>query len=350
MGSDAIRVLLVGTGVRGRHWLRALGAEPRCRVTALADPNADNLARAATLVDGAAQFSNLDEALAHAPVDVVILATPPDGHRAQCGAIFARGLPVLCEKPLTLDFAEAVAIVREAEQLKARLTVGLNFRYLGVTQATLALLREGQLGQTAFALFEYVRQRDGRAPNINKYPLTMEQPMLWEQSIHHFDLMRFCYQSDVKAVQATTWNPPWSMYRSDSNVAAIFEFQSGLIANYFGTWQAGWNHFDFQWRTDCTEGVIVQRQQFGELFSAPRTAPDLVPVPLPPHEDWFTDAVGLLDAFLTAVLSGAPMPCDGADHLKSLALVVACIESSTAGQRIQMSDLYTRYGVPTTWL
>ena len=39
--------------------------------------------------------------------------------------------------------------------------------------------------------------------------------MLWEQSIHHFDLMRYCYQAEVRSVQATTWNPPWSLYRDE---------------------------------------------------------------------------------------------------------------------------------------
>jgi predicted dehydrogenase len=343
-------VVLGGLGVRGRHWLRVLLAGEGCAVAALVDPKPENLARAQAEAPEAAAFADLEQALEAVRADTLVLATPPDGHRAQAQAAFARGLPLLCEKPLTLDLAEAVAIVREAEQAQGRLTVGLNFRYLGVTKALCALLQEGRFGSPAFSLFSYLRQRDGRAPNLNKYPLTMDQPMLWEQSIHHFDLMRFCYQAEVRSVQASTWNPPWSMYRDDSNVAAILEFENGIVVNYLGTWQAGWDaQFDFKWRTDCTEGVIVQRHQFGELLAARRDAPALEAVPLPPHVDWITDTSGLWQAFAAAVRAGGPMPCSGQDHLKSLALVVACIESSTGGGRVDMKELYTRHGIPAAW-
>ena len=33
---------------------------------------------------------------------------------------------------------------------------------------------------------------------LNKYPLFMKHPMLWEQSIHHFDLIRFIFKSNIK--------------------------------------------------------------------------------------------------------------------------------------------------------
>lgn len=350
MSRKPLRVILAGLGVRGRHWLRVLLADERCYVAALVDPQADNLARAAADAPQAATLADLDDSLAAVNADAVVLATPPDGHRAQASAVFARGLPLLCEKPLTLDLAEAAAIVAGAERSKIPLMVGLNFRYLHVTRALCSLLQERRLGAPAFGLFSYLRQRDGRAPNLNKYPLTMSQPMLWEQSIHHFDLMRFCYQAEVRSVQATTWNPPWSLYRDDSNVAAILEFENGLIVNYLGAWQSGWDRqFDFQWRTDCTDGVIVQRHQFGDLLTARREADELEPVPLPPHVDWITDTGGLWEAFVAALQSGRPMPCSGQDHLKSLAIVAACIESAAGGQRVQMRDVYARQDWPAAW-
>jgi predicted dehydrogenase len=44
----------------------------------------------------------------------------------------------------------------------------------------------------------------------------MPQPMLLEQSIHHLDLMRYCYDDEVESVLAETWNPAWSVYQDDS--------------------------------------------------------------------------------------------------------------------------------------
>jgi predicted dehydrogenase len=55
----------------------------------------------------------------------------------------------------------------------------------------------------------------------------MVHPMLWEQSIHHFDLLRFVYGAEPVAVYARTFNPSWSMYEGDANVSALFTFSGG---------------------------------------------------------------------------------------------------------------------------
>ena len=109
------------------------------------------------------------------------------------------------------------------------LMVGLNFRYLPVTQKYIQLIKQKTVGKPAYAKFIYERWRDGKLKYLNKYPLTMDHPMLWEQSIHHFDLIRFIYNSNVKnSIMQQTSNPPWSMYKYDTNVNAILELQNGM--------------------------------------------------------------------------------------------------------------------------
>ena len=205
------------------------------------------------------RFTDLTAALAATTSDAVLLVTPPDGHLAQARQIFAASLPLLAEKPLTLDLPEAVAIVDLAAQTRLPLVVGLNFRYLPVSQKIRELVATEAVGAPGFGQFTYQRNRDGKLPWLNKYPLTMRHPMMLEQSIHHLDLLRFCYGREVEAVSCRTWNPPWSMYAHDSNVSCLLQLAGGLEANYLGTWTGGWNELRFEWRTDCAEGVIVQR-------------------------------------------------------------------------------------------
>ncbi|MEZ4671425.1 MAG: Gfo/Idh/MocA family oxidoreductase [Anaerolineae bacterium] len=170
--------------------------------------------------------------------------------------------------------------------------------------------------------------------------------MLWEQSIHHFDLMRYVYGQEPVLVQAKTWNPSWSMYESDANVAAIFNFDKGMIVNYQGTWQSGWAEPRFEWRTDCTDGVISQQHQFGDLFYARHSETNLSPVGLPPHEQWITETAGLLDAFLNSILDGKPLQCSGRDHVMSLAMVQACALSSREARSVTISSILpSNFGV-----
>ena len=163
--------------------------------------------------------------------------------------------------------------------------------------------------------------------------------MLWEQSIHHFDLMRAVYGQEPVRVQCQTWNPSWSMYAHDSNVAALFEFDGGMRVNYQGTWQGSWAVPGFEWRTECADGIIMQRDEFGALFYARRDDAELTPVPLPPHERWISETQALFDAFVDHVVDGAPLQCSGRNHLNSLAMLEACIQSSAAGSGVDIGDV-----------
>jgi predicted dehydrogenase len=335
-----LQVVLGGLGVRGAYWAEVLKRSPRCEIAAYADPNPAALERAAARFGERPAFASVETALEQLEdVDALVLANPPIGRESQVRAAAVRGIPMLIEKPLALSLAEAAHLVRIAEAAAVPLMVGLNFRYLAVTRAVLDLLHSGTVGQPEFARFTYERWRDGHRPDLNKYPLTMDQPMLWEQSIHHFDLLRYVYGQEPVTVQCQTWNPSWSMYASDANVAALFTFDGGMIVNYQGTWQSRWTVPHFEWRTECTGGVISQRDQFGDLNYAHHADSALTPVALPPHETWITETEGLLAAFVSAVVDGEPLQCSGRDHLRSLAMLEACIVSSREGRRVTVAEM-----------
>ncbi len=342
----ALRVVLGGLGVRGRYWAEVIARSPRCEIIAYADPNPAACERMAEKYGAHPSFSSPEAALEAMPdAQALILANPPIGRESQVRAAVERGIPMLIEKPLALSVAEAAHLVSIAEAANVPLMVGLNFRYLAVTKAVQRILKDGVVGDASFGRFTYERYRDGNRPDLNKYPLVMDQPMLWEQSIHHFDLMRYLYAQEPVLIQAKTWNPPWSMYKSDANVAAIITFDGGMIVNYQGTWQSGWAEPRFEWRTDCTNGIISQKDQFGDLYFAKQAETVLNAVPLPPHELWITETSGLLEAFLNTVMDGEPLHCSGRDHLMSLAMVEACALSSAEARSVPIASVLPQHFV-----
>lgn len=343
-----LHVLLAGLGVRGMHWAEVLHRSPHCEIAAYVDPNPTAVDQAADKYGDRPAFNSVEAALASVPgINALVLANPPIGRAAQVRAAAARGIPMLIEKPLALSVKEAVELVNLAGDVP--LMVGLNFRYLSVTIETMRLLAEGTVGQPEFARFTYERWRDGNRANLNKYPLKMDQPMLWEQSIHHFDLMRYVYGLEPVMVESQTWNPSWSMYASDANVAALFAFarpagQSDLIVNYQGTWQSNWAQPNFEWRTECSAGIISQRDQFGMLGYARRDDPSLTDISLPPHELWITETAGLLQSFVDSVVDGAALQCSGRDHILSLAMVEACARSSQERRAVTIESILDEGG------
>lgn len=344
----ALRLIVVGLGARAQTWLDVIAANPDLEIVGLCDPDAAMRDRAAHRLPGVALAADL-AGLGDATADAVLLVTPPAGRRAQVEAALARGLAILAEKPLADDLAEATALVEMAEDAGLPLIVGLNFRYLAVTQAMRALFDTRAVGKPEFARFLYERWRDGQQARLNKYPLTMDHPMLWEQSVHHFDLMRHVYRAEPARLYARAFNPSWSMYRGAANIAAIIDFECGLTLTYQGTWAGALNRLDFNWRTDCSEGVVVQNDMFGGLEAGFLADGYLTPQDIGPVTPWVDDATGLLAAFV-AHLRGGPEICTGRDHLSSLAMLAACIASAARGQAVEVAEFIPppRPGASTT--
>lgn len=340
-----LSVVLVGLGTRGRHWARVIAEQAGAHLIAGVDPNAESVSILREKLP-ALDFPVLpfEEALALKP-DLVVLSTPPGIHFEQIAACAKRGIPVLCEKPLALDFSTAQACVQIAEKAGILLGIGMNFRYLETTRAFRELIQGGKLGQIGFGRINYWRYRDGRRPLLNKYPLTMEQPMLLEQSIHHLDLARFIYGAEVKKLWARTTNPPWSMYRSDATVAAWLVFENGFELQYFGTWMGTNSKNEFQWRTDGSEGMLFQRDLFRGLEYWKAGASEPEEIELQPQEDFVDDTRGLFTDFLRAVRGESSNYPSGRDHLKTMVLTLGCAESSRQERMIDLVDYGRQLGL-----
>lgn len=345
MPERRLRLLQIGLGARGRMWTEIVTSSDGVELAAGVDPSDAARGMFSERNPNIPAFGDLETALAGGQYDAAILVTPPDGRLPDVQRIADAGLALLAEKPLALELEEAIELVGLAERAGVPLMVGLNFRYLPVSQKLRAMIASGELGRLGNGQFVYVRNRDGRRPELNKYPLTMRHPMMLEQTIHHLDLMRFCYGREVEQIVCRTWNPPWSMYAHHSNVSCLLTLEDGVEINYIGTWTSGWNELEFQWRTDCEAGVLVQRELFDTLAVARTGDAQLTPVSLPPCRPFFDDTAALLRSFVDYLSGTRALECSGRDHLRSLALCFAAIESSTTGRAVELAEFHRRYGI-----
>jgi predicted dehydrogenase len=103
---------IVGCGWVARdHLLPGLRATPGARLVGACDRDAVAAARLAAGSEDVLATADLDALLARPGLDAVYVATPNSAHRSVVAAAAARGVPVLCEKPLAADVADAEAIV-----------------------------------------------------------------------------------------------------------------------------------------------------------------------------------------------------------------------------------------------
>ncbi len=82
-----------------------------------------------------------------ADVDVVDICTPPGAHLEAVAAAAAAGKDVVCEKPLAVTFADALAARDAAQQAGIRNAVGFNYRRLPALSLLAELVAAGELGE-----------------------------------------------------------------------------------------------------------------------------------------------------------------------------------------------------------
>ena len=357
------RVILVGAGVRGAMWARVIAETPDATLACIVDRDEARARRARdSHAPPALVQRDFASALAQVHADAVVIATPPASHHSLVSRALARGLDVLCEKPLSEDLDEVVDLIARAEAAGRHLLVGMNFRYLPSSQRIGHYVQSGELGALSYAHFTYHRQRDGNRHDLNDYVMTMAHPMLLEQSIHHFDLLRYCYDSEVESLVCDSWRPSWSTYEGDCCVSVLFRFENGVHVNYLGTWTAAWNRMDFRWRSDFERGALIQREQFEDLvrvdfdrglglrgpnFKGDGEAERPVSEVLAPCTPFLDDTRALLSEFLGAVRGEAQPVTTAADHLESLLVVQACVESLEGGGWVALRDLRDRFALGT---
>src|SRR6476620_6659581 len=103
--SEKIGIGLVGLGVMGNRMLARLAEHSRLEAAAMWDPNPEAVRDAAARYPTVAPAESADAMIGRPGIRCLYIASPPQAHLEHANAAFDAGLAVLCEKPLTVDFA-----------------------------------------------------------------------------------------------------------------------------------------------------------------------------------------------------------------------------------------------------
>ncbi|MFE0512306.1 Gfo/Idh/MocA family protein [Streptomyces sp. NPDC058964] len=191
---DLLGVAVLGAGNMGADHIRRLDRTVSgARVAAVADPDAGRAEAAVAGLDGVAVHTDTVSALDAPGVEAVLIASPGPAHEDALLAAFARGLPVLCEKPMVPDPAGALRVVEAEARLGRRLAqVGFMRRYDSEYRRLKALLDGGTLGR---ALMLHCTHR-----NVSSPP-GFTSAMLVDSSVsHEIDAARWLLGQELTAV------------------------------------------------------------------------------------------------------------------------------------------------------
>jgi len=229
------RIAVVGAGFFSQFHLDGWTQIPGVEVVGLCD---FDIAKANTLAQkfGIAKvYDKLTTMLDEAAPDLVDVVTPPVSHASILNSLYTRGLPIICQKPFGVSYAQALMFAQTAKEHGIDLIVHENFRFMPWYREMRRLIVSGYLGDMHGVSFR-LRPGDGQGPNayLDRQPYfqTMPRLLVAETAIHFIDTFRYL-MGEVEAVYARLrqLNPA---IRGEDAGLITFEFKNGAAGLFDG--------------------------------------------------------------------------------------------------------------------
>jgi predicted dehydrogenase len=262
-------------------------------------------------------------------VDAVFIASPDALHLEHALLAFAHGKPVLCEKPVAMNAAEAGQMVAVASTAKLFFAVAQNFRFNRSVQLMRQWVQEGRIGRPllAHAQFAYAAQFSPRTW-IYDPSLACGGPIA-DVGVHCMDALRYVLDEEIVSI-STLAREDESSGKVEAFAALQLAMSKGTYANVTCTTRSPYRTL---MEVTGDNGVIVaengltvdrpvdiQLRRNGKLIHTEQVSND-------------TAYSEMLDCFAQALQGEAHFPATGEDAVRNMRAVDAAFRSWRSGKR-----------------
>ena len=290
-------------------------------------------------------YPTLDSLLSEPGVDIVDIAVQPWHQLEIVQKATAAGKHVLCQKPLSDKYADAVEIVRVAEAAGVKLAVNHQLRWGPGIRAAKALLQAGWLGDLIEAQFMV-----STLTPLEYWPWMADYPRydILFDSIHYIDAFRFLF-GEPDYVTSRHSRLPAQTVKGETKTISMWDYPNGcqaLIAQNAHDWSpdryafcrllgnAGWS-----------------RSQLRSALEYPNTQPDTIEwlsrerypnqrFALTLEGTWIPDAfVGPMASLMGAIQTDGVPETSGHDSLGTLRVVEACYRSAEENRTVALGEI-----------
>ena len=293
--------LVAGIGdIATKRVLPAILAEPRSRLAGLVTRDPANAARY-----GVPAWPDLETALAQCDADAVYVATPVFLHAPMTIAALRAGRHVLCEKPMAMNYPEALSMQRAAEESGRTFGIAYYRRMYPKVARAWELIDAGAIGRPFLAeatSHGWFFPDDGFRDWLVD-PLRAGAGPLYDIGSHRVDLFNYLFgnPAKVQGFLSTLVHP----VQVEDNATVLIEYETGVRGLV-----------DVRWHSRVARDEFRVRGTEGELDLSPLNGPSLVH---PGGAETIAAPENLhypcVENFVNAVLDGAPLRSSGATAL-----------------------------------
>jgi len=169
-------------------------------------------------------YTSLEQVLCDPDVQIVDIAVVPWEQLDIVERAVAAGKHLLCQKPFSTNYAEAVEMAALARQAGLKIAVHQQFRWSSIVRAIRSLMDQGWLGD----ILDVQVQVSIRTP-WDLWPWLASQPRLEVlfHSIHYLDSLRFLF-GDPALITSRHTRHPAQKAKGETKTITTWEYADGL--------------------------------------------------------------------------------------------------------------------------
>ncbi|MDX2151368.1 MAG: Gfo/Idh/MocA family oxidoreductase [Bryobacteraceae bacterium] len=261
---DVVRVAVIGVGTRGSHVLRQTLKVPGVKLVAIADINAETLARVGAEGRAAghsptlyADFRKMLDELKD--IDAVIIATPVDTHKDIAIAALEVGKSVYLEKPMAATAEDCRMVTNAAAAAKGIFQLGFQLRHDPNRSAAIRHIHSGAAGRILYAQ-GYRHTGDLPRETLWYFDKKRSGSNIVEQACHILDLFTWAIgRPPLRAMGSGGINlykdvPPGRT--TMDNYSVIYEFPDDVRVNFSHIYFDPRGFSGIKERIYCSEGAL----------------------------------------------------------------------------------------------
>jgi inositol 2-dehydrogenase len=330
MGEQRMRKLgmgVLGVGDMGkRHAENLRRLVPQAQLLAVADVDSARAGKIAAELEIEHSYSSLEAMLERKDIEAVVIASPDKFHADAVVTVAEAGKHILCEKPLGLNLQSARVALQAVAKAGVHLQVGFMRRYDPAYVAAYKRIEAGEIGEPV--VFKSIG-RDKNMPSLKAYQSGVNGMLLYNSTIHDFDLARWLSRDEVAEVHTfatVAIRPEIAEFGDVVSSTVNLRFTRGAIGNIESYVQCLYG-YDVRTEIVGSKGSIfvgTLRQNSATFFQPNRGSYELEDHFLTRFRDAYEAEV--VD-FVDTILSDRLPRVTGEDGLRAVAIAVAAENS-----------------------
>jgi predicted dehydrogenase len=326
---------IVGFGfISAKGHLPAYQKRDDVEIVAFADVCPARLEAARAISPEARFYETFEQLLAgERELDFVDIATPPAFHARIALAALARGVHVLCEKPLTTTVAEARSLVDAARAHRRVVFPAHNYKHAPVVKFAQEVIRSGRIGTVRAVTLNTFRTTHAKGVKEWKTDWRRDKTLAgggiaMDHGSHSFYLT-FAWLGSLPTqvtAKTLTLDRQWD---TEDNLNCVLTFPTGF-AHTFLTWTAGVRKVVYT--LQGTQGALVIDDDDWELTAKGEVTRGVIESDWmdASHTRWFNS---LFDQFREAVSKGDFVNRELREAVACIQIIETAYRSSAEGCR-----------------